>query len=113
MVDTGREPYAKQFETVAEILNPAHPSMPHIDQWHEPQYNPAKPGGAAESEYSDRYLGVISYDSPLFIHWVFNWYLTDLGLCLAINNQDSGARTRSLTMDLSLRECRSVRTLPA
>ena len=65
MVDTGREPFAKQFELLTEPLNPAHPSMPHVDRWHEPQYNPSKPGGAAESEYSDRYLGFWREDTEL------------------------------------------------
>ena len=65
MVDSGREPYAKQFEVLSETLNPAHPSMPHIDHWQEPQYNPTKPGGAAESEYADRYLGFWREDTEL------------------------------------------------
>jgi hypothetical protein len=57
MVDLGRDPYARQTELVMDAYQPAHPGMPHIDYWSEPQHNVAPRGGLAESEYQDRYLG--------------------------------------------------------
>ena len=60
-MDSGRNPYATNLELVQEILDPAHPTLPHADYWQSPQFNKAI---TAESEYADRYLGYWNGNDP-------------------------------------------------